>query len=33
LQTWFGAMTKILEGQEIMQLPQPDPKYMGGGGR
>jgi membrane peptidoglycan carboxypeptidase len=32
-QTWFGAMTKILEGQEIMQLPQPDPKYMGGGAR
>ncbi|MFK0245167.1 transglycosylase domain-containing protein [Amycolatopsis azurea] len=30
-QTWFGAMSKILEGQEVMQLPQPDPKYMGGG--
>ncbi len=30
-QTWFGAMAKILEGQEALPLPQPDPKYMGGG--
>ncbi|WP_410604941.1 transglycosylase domain-containing protein [Amycolatopsis sp. lyj-90] len=30
-QTWFGAMSKILEGQEPLPLPQPDPKYMGGG--
>jgi membrane peptidoglycan carboxypeptidase len=25
--TWFGAMTKILEGQEELPLPGPDPKY------
>ena len=31
--TWFGAMKNIMEGQPVMQLPQPDPKYMGGGGR
>ncbi len=30
-QTWFGAMSKILEGQEALPLPQPDPRYMGGG--
>ena len=30
-QTWFGAMSKILEGQEPLPLPAPDPKYMGGG--
>lgn len=30
-QTWFGAMSKILEGQEALPLPAPDPKYMGGG--
>ncbi|SFP65575.1 Membrane carboxypeptidase (penicillin-binding protein) [Amycolatopsis arida] len=26
-QTWFGAMTKIMEGQEVRQLPPSDPKY------
>ena len=31
--TWFGAMKNIMEGQPVMQLPQPDPKYMGGPGR
>lgn len=31
--TWFGAMKNIMEGQPVMQLPQPDPKYMGGGAR
>jgi membrane peptidoglycan carboxypeptidase len=25
--TWFGAMTKILEGQEVLPLPPPDPQY------
>ncbi|WP_152547080.1 transglycosylase domain-containing protein [Amycolatopsis orientalis] len=30
-QTWFGAMSKILEGQEPLPLPAPDPKYMGTG--
>jgi len=25
--TWFGAMTKILEGQEVLPLPTADPKY------
>jgi membrane peptidoglycan carboxypeptidase len=25
--TWFGAMSKILEGQETLPLPQVDPKY------
>ncbi|ANN21508.1 penicillin-binding protein [Amycolatopsis orientalis] len=30
-QTWFGAMSKILEGQEPLPLPAPDPKYMGAG--
>jgi membrane peptidoglycan carboxypeptidase len=29
--TWFGAMKNILEGQPILDLPQPDPQYMGGG--
>ncbi|MEU5259858.1 transglycosylase domain-containing protein [Amycolatopsis sp. NPDC021455] len=31
--TFFGAMTKILEGQPPAELPQPDPQYMGGGAR
>ena len=31
--TWFGAMKNIMEGQPVEQLPQPDPKYMGGGAR
>ncbi|WP_307793253.1 transglycosylase domain-containing protein [Amycolatopsis sp. MtRt-6] len=32
--TWFGAMKNILDaGQPVMQLPAPDPKYMGGGAR
>jgi hypothetical protein len=25
--TWFGAMTKILDGEEALPLPQADPKY------
>jgi membrane peptidoglycan carboxypeptidase len=25
--TWFGAMSKILEGQEVLPLPPADPKY------
>jgi membrane peptidoglycan carboxypeptidase len=25
--TWFGAMTKILEGEEVLPLPAADPKY------
>jgi membrane peptidoglycan carboxypeptidase len=32
-QTFFGAMTKILEGQEPAPLPGPDPQYMGGAPR
>ncbi|MEQ0559070.1 transglycosylase domain-containing protein [Amycolatopsis sp. NEAU-NG30] len=31
--TWFGAMKNIMEGQPVMDLPQPDPQYMGGGAR
>ncbi|HET6704113.1 transglycosylase domain-containing protein [Amycolatopsis sp.] len=32
--TWFGAMKNILDAsQPVMQLPAPDPKYMGGGAR
>jgi membrane peptidoglycan carboxypeptidase len=31
--TWFGAMKNIMEGQPRMELPQPDPQYMGGGAR
>ncbi len=31
--TWFGAMKNIMDGQPVEQLPQPDPKYMGGGAR
>ncbi|WP_410637255.1 transglycosylase domain-containing protein [Amycolatopsis sp. lyj-346] len=32
--TWFGAMKNILDaGQPVMQLPPPDPKYMGGAAR
>ncbi|MGW3999561.1 transglycosylase domain-containing protein [Amycolatopsis sp. NPDC004772] len=31
--TWFGAMKNIMEGQPTMDLPQPDPRYMGGGAR
>ncbi|WP_233225925.1 transglycosylase domain-containing protein [Amycolatopsis sp. CA-126428] len=32
--TWFGAMKNILDAsQPVMQLPAPDPKYMGGGPR
>ncbi|MGB3438360.1 MAG: transglycosylase domain-containing protein [Actinophytocola sp.] len=25
--TWFGAMSKILDGQEVLPLPTPDPKF------
>ena len=32
--TWFGAMKKIMDAsQPRMDLPQPDPQYMGGPGR
>ncbi|MEV4052650.1 transglycosylase domain-containing protein [Amycolatopsis sp. NPDC049688] len=32
--TWFGAMKNILDAsQPVMQLPGPDPRYMGGGAR
>ena len=31
--TWFGAVSKILDGQPEAPLPQPDPQYMGGGAR
>ncbi|MEU0536929.1 transglycosylase domain-containing protein [Amycolatopsis tolypomycina] len=31
--TWFGAVSRILEGQPEAPLPQPDPRYMGGPGR
>jgi membrane peptidoglycan carboxypeptidase len=32
--TWFGAMKNILDAsQPRLELPQPDPKYMGGSGR
>ncbi|WP_208608280.1 transglycosylase domain-containing protein [Amycolatopsis pretoriensis] len=31
--TWFGAMKNIMEGQPRVELPQPDPRYMGGGAR
>ncbi|WIY04943.1 transglycosylase domain-containing protein [Amycolatopsis mongoliensis] len=32
--TWFGAMKNIMDaGQPRMELPQPDPQYMGGGAR
>jgi membrane peptidoglycan carboxypeptidase len=31
--TFFGAMSKILEGQDTPPLPQPDPKYIGGPAR
>ncbi|MGW3966267.1 transglycosylase domain-containing protein [Amycolatopsis sp. NPDC005003] len=31
--TWFGAMKNIMEGQPPADLPQPDPRYMGGGER
>jgi membrane peptidoglycan carboxypeptidase len=32
-QTFFGAMSKILEGQAPLPLPGPDPQYMGGAAR
>jgi membrane peptidoglycan carboxypeptidase len=32
-QTFFGAVSKILEGQEPLPLPGPDPQYMGGAAR
>jgi membrane peptidoglycan carboxypeptidase len=28
--TWFGAMKNIMDGQPRVDLPQPDPQYMGG---
>jgi len=31
--TWFGAMINIMNGQPVMDLPQPDPRYMGGSAR
>jgi len=31
--TWFGAMKNIMEGQPRMELPPPDPQYLGGGAR
>jgi membrane peptidoglycan carboxypeptidase len=32
--TWFGAMKNIMDAsQPRIELPQPDPQYMGGGGR
>jgi membrane peptidoglycan carboxypeptidase len=32
-QTFFGAMSKILDGQAPLPLPGPDPQYMGGAAR
>ena len=29
--TWYEAMNQILDGQPVMQLPPPDPKYLNGG--
>ncbi|MGE0298524.1 transglycosylase domain-containing protein [Pseudonocardia sp.] len=30
-ETWFGAMTPILEGKPVTQLPPADPRYIAGG--
>jgi hypothetical protein len=32
-QTFFGAMKNIMNGQPVVDLPQADPKYMGGPAR
>jgi membrane peptidoglycan carboxypeptidase len=29
-QTWFGAMKPLLEGQPVLALPPPDPRYLDG---